>query len=233
MKYILKNLLLITSAMALTTATFAMDKQTLCKGYANSAISQQKENETRSCGLSGPEWSSNYDYHYKWCMHGNNSSIDNLNRGRSLRRGALQRTPSCAGHQASEFSCETYAKSAVSSNDDNMFYGCGFTDDKWSSDYMYHYKWCSHGDNYLKFAGKGSGARKIALEKCRGCWNYAFQAVKQNDLNLAKKCNLTGPKWKSDFNYHNQWCLKGNNLNFTQGETNNRWDKLNKCTNSK
>jgi len=38
-----------------------------CKSYALSAAKQHKENEQRSCGFKGPDWSKDIKAHQKWC----------------------------------------------------------------------------------------------------------------------------------------------------------------------
>jgi hypothetical protein len=43
-----------------------------CDEYATTACSQNNLNIMRECGFSDARWSSDYDYHYSWCVHGNN-----------------------------------------------------------------------------------------------------------------------------------------------------------------
>jgi hypothetical protein len=38
-----------------------------CDTYGKLALQQQKDNESRKCGLSGSEWSSNLKAHISWC----------------------------------------------------------------------------------------------------------------------------------------------------------------------
>jgi hypothetical protein len=43
-------------------------KEDLCKSYATEAIEQNQSGLAFGCGLRGPEWNSDYYYHYHWCM---------------------------------------------------------------------------------------------------------------------------------------------------------------------
>ncbi|MBN2291799.1 MAG: hypothetical protein JXM70_05200, partial [Pirellulales bacterium] len=45
----------------------------ICDGYARQAVQQNRQNTKLGCGLSGPQWNSDYRYHYNWCVHGRNS----------------------------------------------------------------------------------------------------------------------------------------------------------------
>ena len=39
-----------------------------CKWYALTSAKQQKENERKSCGFKGPQWSKNIKAHNNWCQ---------------------------------------------------------------------------------------------------------------------------------------------------------------------
>ena len=43
------------------------DRPTQCDAYAKSAIQDQKDNVAQGCGKQGPEWSTDYHWHYDWC----------------------------------------------------------------------------------------------------------------------------------------------------------------------
>jgi len=62
------------------------DRPTQCDTYAQSAIRDQQENLDRGCGLQGPEWSPDYNWHYNWCL---TVSLTESNAGSALRRAAL------------------------------------------------------------------------------------------------------------------------------------------------
>lgn len=40
----------------------------VCRGYAEDAARQNRLNQRRNCGLSGPRWSSNPVGHFQWCV---------------------------------------------------------------------------------------------------------------------------------------------------------------------
>ena len=46
--------------------------QQACTAYAQAAVAQNAKNLAEKCGLSGPAWNSNVDYHYQWCVSGKN-----------------------------------------------------------------------------------------------------------------------------------------------------------------
>jgi hypothetical protein len=41
-----------------------------CVTYSTTAVAQQRYNVNRRCSFTGPEWSPDFNYHYKWCMGG-------------------------------------------------------------------------------------------------------------------------------------------------------------------
>lgn len=59
-----------------------------CNIYSISAVAQNAANLSTSCGLSGPEWRSDYSYHYKWCV-----KVPKANSvsGMNFRRNALMK----------------------------------------------------------------------------------------------------------------------------------------------
>lgn len=59
-----------------------------CNIYSILAVGQNTANLETSCGLSGPEWRSDYAYHYSWCV-----KVPKLSSmsGMNLRRDALMK----------------------------------------------------------------------------------------------------------------------------------------------
>ena len=63
----------IAIALALAAATpaaflsAAVQAQSQCDWYAQTALKQQQENEHLKCGLSGPSWMSDIKAHLAWC----------------------------------------------------------------------------------------------------------------------------------------------------------------------
>ncbi len=57
-----------------------------CVDYAREAVSQNEQNLSRSCGYSGPQWQSDYNAHFGWCL---TMSADAVRSERDLRIQAL------------------------------------------------------------------------------------------------------------------------------------------------
>jgi len=188
-------------------------KEEACKNYANSAVSQNKMNLDWGCGFTGPQWNSNFDYHYNWCMVGNN--INNTKGEIEARQKALE--------QFRKDRCDWYAKAAVSYNDYNLKYGCGFTGPQWNSNFDYHYNWCMHGDN-VKYINAEIKARNDTYQPCEVCESYAEMAVSANEYNIKHGCGFAGPQWNSSLSYHFKWCRSGDNWKLSQAERDKRDD---------
>lgn len=47
-------------------------RQQICRQYAQQSAAQQQANLQAQCNLQGPPWSTDYAYHYNWCIHGAN-----------------------------------------------------------------------------------------------------------------------------------------------------------------
>ncbi len=54
----------LSGATGFTTGAAA---QANCETYGKLALQQQKENESKKCGFSGPEWSNDLKAHIAWC----------------------------------------------------------------------------------------------------------------------------------------------------------------------
>ncbi len=55
---------------AVTTGTNS--KNTISEHYAKESVRQNKVNISNHCGFKGPSWSSDYNAHKNWCLHGDN-----------------------------------------------------------------------------------------------------------------------------------------------------------------
>ena len=40
------------------------------------------------------------------------------------------------------------------------------------------------------------------------CYDYATSAIRNNEVNLRLRCDLSGRRWQSDYNNHFSWCLE-------------------------
>jgi hypothetical protein len=104
--------------------------------------------------------------------------------------------------------CDDYARTAVSQQEQNLRRRCGFTGSRWTSDYNAHYRWCTSVP--WESADSEMRAREDELRQCKDrrsmCDDYARTAVSQQEQNLRRRCGFTGSRWTSDYNAHYQWC---------------------------
>jgi hypothetical protein len=127
-----------------------------CDDYARMAVSQNEQNLRRQCGFTGSRWSSDYNAHYQWCTTVSGESTDSEIRAREdeLRQCRDRRS-----------SCDDYARTAVSQNEQNLRRRCGFAGSRWSSDYNAHYRWCTTVP--WESADLETEAREDELRRCR------------------------------------------------------------------
>lgn len=184
--------------------------QIFCDKYAKDAVLQNQENLKLGCSLSGSRWSSDYKAHFNWCMSGNLTMAkgENTERQKALAECKTKK-------------CDLYARDAVQDNDFSLKYGCGFTGPRWSSNYSYHYNWCTQGINVYSADGE-TKARHDVFYPCSWCYSYAGWAVTQNTENINRGCGFTGPMWNSNQSYHFKWCRSGDNWKIAQGEGDKR-----------
>lgn len=64
-----------------------LDTCRACNIYAGTAVLHNKVNDARYCGYTGGRWNSNRDYHFKWCLSGNNQQ--KINSESRLRKAKL------------------------------------------------------------------------------------------------------------------------------------------------
>jgi len=143
-----------------------------CDQYAKTAVSQDRQNMERACGLTGPAWNGNYSNHYDWCVRVAQGQADS-----GTRRRADDLTNRCAGTQPSqpqgggtmsgpEVRCDQYAKTAISQNRENMEKACGFTGPAWNDNYNNHYDWCVRVQKEQADAGEKMRSDDLQ-NKCR------------------------------------------------------------------
>jgi hypothetical protein len=66
-------------------------------------------------------------------------------------------------------------------------------------------------------------------EAAAACERYAAVAVRQNEENLKRGCDFTGPRWQSEARYHVAWCLEADNRQQADRETEARARALKQC----
>lgn len=134
-----------------------------CRGYAQSAVSQQQENVRRRCQFRGPRWSGDFQAHYNWCLQVPESVAERENQARAeMLRYKCRANPSTGN---SKQSCQDYARTAVSQQRENHRQRCNLRGNRWSDNYKGHYRWCL-GASSAQTAAE-TRARVQALEKCR------------------------------------------------------------------
>ena len=129
--------------------------------------------------------------------------------------------------------CDLYTSQSAAQAQENSSHGCGFTGARWILDRRAHQDWCTRGWSKKFIQPPGvlaaeTQARTEALQKCRGCVQYAADGVEQNDSNNRRNCGGIGPRWHSDRGTHLRWCIGANAWDL-QGEKSARQALLNQC----
>jgi len=71
--------------------------------------------------------------------------------------------------------------------------------------------------------------RSPEVSRQRSCQDYARNAVSHQQRNQGARCGLRGPQWNPNYNDHFNWCMRGENLKYTQVEQRKRQDALARC----
>lgn len=129
-----------------------------CRDYANRAISQQRDNQSRGCGFAGVRWHLDYNKHYNGCMR---SGAQWSVRETNLRQNALN---TCSKTGGKTKICQAYANNAIAQQRANLNRGCGFAGGLWHLDYKTHHKWCMLVSAQAR--GKATNDRRDALNRC-------------------------------------------------------------------
>lgn len=129
-----------------------------CRDYANRAISQQRNNQSRGCGFAGVRWHLDYNKHYNGCMR---SGAQWSVRETNLRQNALN---TCSKTGGKTKICQAYANNAIAQQRANLNRGCGFAGGLWHLDYKTHHKWCMLVSAQAR--GKATNDRRDALARC-------------------------------------------------------------------
>ena len=132
--------------------SWAQNVRDVCRTYAQDAVTFQQQNLELGCGLAGPEWNANFNYHFDWCVNGNN--YRSARQWTDFRRSKIAQCREAAGQQAPPRPgkdvaavCERYAAEAIAQQNRNRQVSCGLNGPEWNGDYRYHYDWCVDGRN--------------------------------------------------------------------------------------
>ena len=163
-----------------------------CAQYAKTAVSQNQANLERSCGFTGPRWSSDYNNHNIWCMRVAQGQADSETRQRAddLNRCAASQPEGGGAMSGPEVRCDQYARDAVASNEENLSRRCSFTGPVWSGNYNHHFEWCMRVPR--EHADAGTKQRADALNiNCAS--SRAPQQMENPPLKESEPPNLLSP----------------------------------------
>jgi hypothetical protein len=99
----------------------------------------------------------------------------------------------------------SYAEQAIDYQKMNVDLHCGYSSDRWHTDYEGHKLFA--GAIGKDTADAENKVREVAIKQCQDAWLYAEQGVLQNEENLNRNCGLTGPIWHSDKTSHFSWAM--------------------------
>lgn len=129
-----------------------------CRRYAAESVRQNEQNLALKSGFSGPAWNSSFDYHYNWCIQGNNlagTPVHLANREKALQEDAIK---------FAKEAFKRYAEESVRQYNESKAMGAGFGPPVWSPDYQSHYNWCRQGKNVLTTPGHLANREKALQE---------------------------------------------------------------------
>ena len=182
-----------------------------CDAYAATAVADNEQNKTFSCGLSGPAWSGDFNAHRAWCLQ-DATKMANLTAEDKARKAALAQ---CAQKPAqAQQACQGYADQAVKQAKEATVMKCGFSGGRWAADYAGHFNWCLSANE-----GARAGEVKARTDQLFGCLSafnakrqeacntYAAIAVVQAQQNQKRQCGFTGGRWAADKPGHMAWCM--------------------------
>lgn len=108
------------------------------------------------------------------------------------------------GNESSDWA-SSYAEQAIEYQKMNIAQSCGYSEDRWHTDFEGH-------KLFAETIGRATAeaenkVREIAIEQCRNAWLYADQGVSQNEENMLKNCGKSGAMWHSNKIRHFEWAM--------------------------
>jgi hypothetical protein len=134
----------------------------VCDHYGRMAVAEAQTNTASRCGFAGPEWTSSYNDHVRFCQSASASQIGDRVTGREHQ---LEECLSRGGGD-SDVGCQAYAQQAVSQFAQSVRNRCGaaFSGQQWTDDQATHYRWCrAHGAAERDTQAR---TREAALHSC-------------------------------------------------------------------
>ena len=121
-----------------------------------------------------------------------------------LLAAAFVITSATAAKESSDWKA-SYAEQSVEYQKMNIELQCGYSADRWHTDYEGHKLFA--GAIGKDTADAENKVRQIAIKQCRDAWLYAEQGVLQNEENLNRNCGHTSAIWHSDKMNHFAWAM--------------------------
>lgn len=108
------------------------------------------------------------------------------------------------GNESSDWA-SNYADQAVAHQKMNIELKCGYSEDRWHTDFQGHKLFAETVGSAT--AESENKVREVAIEQCRHAWQYAEQGVAQNEENIRRECGKSGAIWHSDKASHFAWAM--------------------------
>jgi len=210
-----------------------------CNRYANTAVSQHRQNIQRRCGFRGNRWSYNRNGHFNWCMRVSRASANGETNGRTSQlRNCRRAGGGGTTGGASNAHCRWYAQTADNQQRQNLRRRCGYKGGQggagWGINYRAHYDWCKRVP--VGTSNRHVQIRNDLLRRCRPtgggnrafCNRYADTAVNQNRQNIRRRCGFRGNRWSNNRAGHFNWCMRVSRRS-ANAETNGRVSQLRNC----
>ena len=206
-------------------------KVEICDKWAGQAVKLNEENVRNVCGYRGRAWHSNEDRHFRRCMQ-----IGPKARA-TERAGQKKALDVCVAElgYGKRARCDHYARIAVAQNTSRVKASCRIVNNqRWSKAYKDHFRWCLAAKK--RETHTEQAAREEALRQCYSykkvasgpCHDYAELAINHFRKNIAKGCDLHGPRWHNNYRRHVSWCRRAGPKQSSK-ETNKRRLTLKTC----
>jgi hypothetical protein len=220
---------MITMQPAVTSQTNS--KNTISEYYAKESVRQNKVNISNNCGFKGPSWSSDYNAHKNWCLHGDNYlQVDRIlaEREKQLKTcsgGSYNPKVAGAVHKIEPGSIKLEINFDRPGKDYKNFYMSDFHE----FSYRKCLKACINDVKCKSFTFMKSGIQSDKAQcylkngvpalikkenyisgivrpdtKTDYCNNYAQDAI----TSINNNCGYKGDRWVDDFKKHYDFCMK-------------------------
>ena len=210
----------------------------ICDPYATTAVSLSNDNLANKCGLTGPEWNSDYRYHYDWCMQGRNSASANAwndwrrNKINQCRAAAVPPTlfrmlPQLATPP------KTVTQPEIARQPQLKMIPRAIVPPAPQIQPQPQAQPQPPAQPKFQVIPETAILPRPSLQPSQAvavlCDQYAREAIAAHRLNMEAACGFAGPQWNASFSYHYDWCAQGRNSASASAWTKWRSDQLDKC----